>query len=78
MTPHISTSNPVGQHRSYTIWYQESPSVDGGGGSRKCNEIKILVPALNSKFWLLSIHVGTESINLPLLDKMTNDFEILK
>ena len=47
-----------------------------GGGEEISNEIKILVGTLNSKFWLLSI--GTESLNLPLLDKMTNDFEILK
>ena len=37
---------------------------------------KNLVPGLNSKFWLLSIRTG--SLNLPLLDEMTNDFEILK
>ena len=48
MTPHISTPNPVGQHRSYTIWYQETPSVDGGGGrGRKCHEIKIICPLLD-------------------------------
>ena len=43
MTPHISTPNPVGQHRSYTIWYKKPYLLMGIGN------------AIKSKFWFLAL-----------------------